>query len=782
MRKQSRWVDVVLILLLALLPWLFFWRLVTPNPADRMHIAAGDFTEQYFPLRAFAAQEWVRGRVPLWNPYINGGQPALADIQSGALYPPHVLEALLLGWGGPLLGRETGFPLWALEWQVIGHFSLAAVGAFLFARHLYRQSGRSHRQSSFGAVIASVVFTYSGYLTGFPVQQLTILEASAWLPWVLWGLSAALSRYLQPGPGEQPGLGKSLRPAVGGAAALGLAILAGHPQTALYIVYLSLAYTALYVYRAWSMSLARRAAGLAGLWVLVVILGAGLASAQVLPALEFIGYSLRADMSYPAVAAGLPLPELMSLLYPGFFGGSPVYVGIASLVLIGLALALGRPRFQIYFWAALGLASLLLAFGGSTFLYPSFYLLAPGFETVRQQERVLLLYSFSAGLLAGYGATVLAGALSKAERQTWARFERSLRLVAGVALALTVFLIYGSTAATARGDEVNLFFGVLWHHLFGLLILGGMLLLLAGRSRRWLRRPWGMGLAAAWLVFNLFTVNWRFNLEQPASNGPFTPDEITRFLQANLPDLNAAGLSAPPGRIASAGLLPGGHSAAAVYNLEDLTGNTPLQIARMARFAGQMPAWRYWQLMNVRYVVDTRDIAGEGLRPVLAAGERQVYAVGDPFPRAWPVSQVEEIGPDEAAARRLAADDFELGRTAVVPGPLREAVSPGVAAAVVDVLAVGPDYLQVAVEASGAHLLVLSQVYYPGWLAKIDGQPAEVLRVNVTQQGVLVPAGAHRVELIFRPASFRSGVILTAVAMTISLALLFRPRFRQADR
>ena len=143
-------VEVSLIIGLALLPGLFFWRLLTPNPADQLHIANGDFTEQYFPLRAFTAQSWVRQQIPLWNPYLYGGQPALADIQSGALYPPHVLEALLLGWGGPLLwGREIGFPLWALEWQIIGHFSLAAVGSYLFGRQLGLLAGVSLRRARF---------------------------------------------------------------------------------------------------------------------------------------------------------------------------------------------------------------------------------------------------------------------------------------------------------------------------------------------------------------------------------------------------------------------------------------------------------------------------------------------------------------------------------------------------------------------------------------------------------------------------------------------------------
>ncbi|RPJ55148.1 MAG: hypothetical protein EHM12_12800, partial [Dehalococcoidia bacterium] len=188
--KVSKWPDAALILILTFLPCLFFWRLITPHPADRMRIRAGDFTEQYFPLRAFAAQEWVRGRIPLWNSYLYGGQPALADIQSGALYPPHVIEALILGRGGPLVGREVGFPLWALEWQVVAHFSLAAVGTYLFVRSLGRQSGVSWRRARFGGVIASLVFTYGGYLTGFPVQQMTIVEVSAWLPWVMWAVGS----------------------------------------------------------------------------------------------------------------------------------------------------------------------------------------------------------------------------------------------------------------------------------------------------------------------------------------------------------------------------------------------------------------------------------------------------------------------------------------------------------------------------------------------------------------------------------------------------------------
>jgi hypothetical protein len=505
-------IEAGLILLLALLPLLFFWRLITPHPTDQLNLAAGDFTEQYFPLRAFSAREWVRGNLPLWNPYLYGGQPALADIQSGALYPLHIAQALLLGWGGPLLGFAGGFPLKAVEWQMIGHFSLAAVGMYLFARHLLRHTGFSLREARFGGVIASLAFTYGGYLTGFPVQQLTILQASAWLPWLLWGLDVSL-RTRRPAP------------IIGAMLALAMALLAGHPQTGLYLVYLSLAYGLFlaavlidapflppHLLRARLGQFAR----LLGIWLLVLGGGLLLAAAQLLPTLEFIRYSVRADLSFAAVSAGLPLTELVAIIYPGFFGGSPEYVGIVTLGLIALALTLGwkhphrHTAWWLVFWSVIGLFSLLLAFGGHLFVYPLFYLFAPGFDSVRQQERVFLLYSFSAALVAGFGAAILISPLPDLIWRRYQQFEQGFRVVIVLLFFTTGLFVFGATAATARGDEVNLFYGVLWHHLLGLVMMVGVALWLRFRPR--LRGGWGMALLAGWLAFNLFTVNWRFNL------------------------------------------------------------------------------------------------------------------------------------------------------------------------------------------------------------------------------------------------------------------------------
>ncbi len=810
--KRSSLPDLLIILTLALLPMLFFWRLIASTPEDQLRIASGDFTEQYFPLRAFSANEWTAGRVPLWNPALFGGQPALADIQSGALYPPHVAQALFYGW------RGAGFPLRALEWQIIFHFSIAAVGAYLLGRYWGRRSGAGLKSARFMGVVLSLVFTYSGYLTGFPVQQLTILETAAWLPWLMWLLAKTLDTVADAAP---------LRVSLGAAAWTGLvfalAILAGHPQTAMYLAYLSLAYTAFRVF-SFGFQAARSAFRVPGsksrapnsiihyslftihyslFTVFALALGLLIAAAQILPTLEFIRRSLRAELSFEAVSAGLPLSELVSILYPGYFGGSPEYVGIFTLALIGAAVVAAsasstlshsgatvlaekqktqtppagesadlhpssfilHPSFRrpVFFWLGVGLLAMLLAFGSNTFLYPLFYLFTPGFDAVRQQERIFLLYAFSAAVLSGYGALALSLPLSRSARQGWQKYQRALYRIGGAALALTGLYIYGATASAERGDAVNLFYGVLRHHIFGLIIFGGGLLLFALRPKRLWRRWWGMLLVSAWLTFNLFSVNWQFNLEKRPPGTPFTPDGVSQFL------IEHAANQPQPVRVASSGLLNGGNNAASVYGLEDITGNTPLQLADVAAFAEAMPSWRYWQLMNVLYVVDERDIDGPGLARRYEAEEVKVFEVGDPFPRARIVYNI--IAGDDISV--LARNETDLKTTALVAsaGGQPSAVSnqPPAAARVVES---HPGLLVVEADVSAAGLLVLSNIYYPGWQAQLDGAPVEIHRVNGVFQGVRVPAGRHSVILRFEPASFKWGMRLSLAGLILAAGLV----------
>ena len=70
--------------------------------------------------------------------------------------------------------------------------------------------------------------------------------------------------------------------------------------------------------------------------------------------------------------------------------------------------------------------------------------------------------------------------------------------------------------------------------------------------------------------------------------------------------------------------------------------------------------------------------------------------------------------------------------------------------------------------------LVLVDTFDPGWRAAVDGKPTTLLRANVAFQAVPVPAGTHRVELVYRPPSVMWGVLITALAVVVALALVLR--------
>jgi len=62
-------------------------------------------------------------------------------------------------------------------------------------------------------------------------------------------------------------------------------------------------------------------------------------------------------------------------------------------------------------------------------------------------------------------------------------------------------------------------------------------------------------------------------------------------------------------------------------------------------------------------------------------------------------------------------------------------------------------------------MVVLSDTYYPGWDAKIDGQPVEIHEVDFAFRGVVVSRGTHQITFRYRPGSFVVGVVLTLAGL-----------------
>src|SRR5262249_46572884 len=79
-----------------------------------------------------------------------------------------------------------------------------------------------------------------------------------------------------------------------------------------------------------------------------------------------------------------------------------------------------------------------------------------------------------------------------------------------------------------------------------------------------------------------------------------------------------------------------------------------------------------------------------------------------------------------------------------------------------------PNDIRVNVDLTQPGLLVISNVWYPGWSAVVDGRAQPVERVDATFQRVYLPAGSHDVRLIFAPASLRVGLALAAIGLLLA--------------
>src|SRR5262249_28436596 len=88
------------------------------------------------------------------------------------------------------------------------------------------------------------------------------------------------------------------------------------------------------------------------------------------------------------------------------------------------------------------------------------------------------------------------------------------------------------------------------------------------------------------------------------------------------------------------------------------------------------------------------------------------------------------------------------------------------------------DRVEVRVDAACAGLLVLSDQYYPGWDAEVNGRPASTYPTDVALRGVAVPAGRSTVTFRYRPSGFKWGLVIAALAIValVAMALLHRRR------
>jgi hypothetical protein len=716
----------------AALSALFFWQLWALNLADRMTIGApdGDFLRQFYPYRVFVARAWASLQPPLWNPHQYAGTPAWADPQLAVVYPWRWLQVPLA------LGGRT-LPLWSVHLEVVAHVALAGWFTYLLLRRL--GAGLA------GAALAGIAFAFGGYLTGYPVAQLAVLDSAVWIPASLWTLTASCAAAVL---GDR---GAAVRWMLVAGGMTALALLAGHPQTALYCLYAGAAWL---LWRGLRVGLGLRRTALVGAGWLGFALG--LSAVQWLPATDFLTRSARA-FDYAALSAGFPLRDVVQVLAPiaqvvagqaaAAWQWSPLYVGAAVLALgLWAAWRVADARF----WLGLAGVAWLVSLGGAGPLYPLLYRVAPGFALFRQQERIAVLVSLGLAVAAGLALSALAEGLPR----SWRELGRWLALLAAGFGLLAAVGVAGPESGPVAPFASSLAFSAL------MLALAAGLAGLAAAERLPGRRA---ALALVVLtVFELFSVN-RGRALSPGGN-PYQADELTQALLPHAAD----------GRVSSEGRLPGGPNAATVFGLFDTTGDSPLQLAATARLVGEVPEMVWWRLLGVRYLVTERDAAAEAPARELARQEaRGLYEVELPVPPAWVPEQVAS----PPGAWTPPADFDPLALAVLPPAAGVPALKTGVGGTA-RVVGQSTDRLTVEAELPGSGLVVAATPFDPGWRLRATAEDGHVLTPpTVNAYGALLsavlPAGRWRLEWTYRPASVLFGLAVTGVTLLLG-ALLWR--------
>jgi len=184
-------------------------------------------------------------------------------------------------------------------------------------------------------------------------------------------------------------------------------------------------------------------------------------------------------------------------------------------------------------------------------------------------------------------------------------------------------------------------------------------------------------------------------------------------------------------------------------------------------------------------------LSPERWRKLASFGEVDVFENLRILPRAWFAKRVTALEDTRLLARIQGRDEnalFDPNDEALVDsGSSPETVaSTGLAQGNSDASLVvtryEPNRISLRTKNDNPGFLVLSEIYYPGWIASIDGRRARVHRTNYVLRGVSVPAGEHDVEFTFRSRSFLQGAYLSGAGvglLLVSLGLTVWTHWRQ---
>lgn len=726
----------------------------------RRLMAPADGYQHYLPLHILAARTWRAGGVPVWNPYGFSGYPLMAVNQAAVFYPPN----LLFLWLTPAVANNA---------VVVINFLVAGLGAFLLARRLC--------DDDMGAVTAGLSFGLCGFMFAHIGHQ-SMIASISWMPWALYGYELVLER-LTPG-----------RLLVAGGA-LAMSVIAGHGQ----MFFLVLGVLGLYATALTALQWREVRIRPLVLAALVGLAGAGLGAVQLFPTAAILQATARSRLGYDeATTYSMPLSHLPLLTFPYLFGlGHPSapfsaiyrgtwnltelsgYPGNAALVLAAAGLGAARRDRRVLALLFVGGVTFVIALGSSTPAGPFVHRI-PVYGQFRAWARYLAAVDLVVALLAAHGVARLRAGAAGVRPAAIAAALSICGLAAALALGVDRIPAFQQFAVSGTPRQLALLLPTL------AALAAATVCVLA----RWSPRT-AAGVVAAVVALDAVVCFGWFGEWRSSSPGRarMRTEMSARTVPGSGPVPDAAGgIDRYLFVGGDVGALPQYVDVTDVKGLLSANGFDPLsprdylEALDMTYFGVVTRPQRLWapdsailDLLRVSVVLDDTVSVHPSGPPGAALGTGQPlpgtklvrYERAPALPDAFLVGEVRHLPRPDVLAAIDGRRPFRPAATALVEkrcGRCEGMTAPGPAGQA-SASWLDTSQVRVDVRADRQAMLVVSQAWYPGWRASVDGHASPVVRVDGLVQGVPVPAGHHRVALRYVAPGLAAGAAVSVLSL-----------------
>lgn len=700
-----------------------------------------DLAALNYPLKYLLAQSLKEGTLPFWTTLIGNGTPVFAESQIGALYPPHLLFFRLLP------------TVLAFNLNLFFHFVLAALGTYLFCRVSFRLSWAS-------ALLAALAFSLSGFMIT-RIHQTNIVLVVSWLPWVFLLIERVVSQ-------------KKLFWALLLGLIFAFQILAGYFEMFYYSLLAGVVFLLLL------LLFQKEKIRPILFFVVSLILAVGISAPQTLSTWEMTKYSVRSEgLSLETASTDTwPLNTFSFFLNPRAFDiyqpnpdyqpNDPTtvslhdlygYIGIIPILLAFGAMGVLFRKKPVLILTLLLLFALLLSLGRSTQVFSIVWETVPGLKFFRFPTKWLFFIEFTLAILAAFGWEWVLGKLGKLGR---------LGVLGGLGVLLVFGDLYFNNLPKQPRVENDFWFT---EPPVVETIRGG---LEEGYFRFYSH---GTNNIDYGTIRDLKLQKQFLNILPPDTNIPFNlpsnREWYTLFLtrQNRLSRLNTT-LDPETGILRLSGELKKSLDLQGVrYLLSDLAIEDP-DLVLIKEFPLEKPAFHNayltvgGQMQNVRIPIEkTYVYENKAVLPRVMWVERAKVMAGETEDEILAAVLSEEFDPREEVVLEDESKIMSVKAGSASGGNYESRKGQGK----VEIKSYKEQSVEIEMESEGDGFLVLSDTYYPGWKAAVDGKETKIYRANFAFRAVEVPAGKHVVKFTFEPTYWRLGLGISLSTLVVVL-------------